>query len=126
MLKGGIIGFGNIAVNGHLPGWKEREGIRISAVMDVDASRQKECDRLLPDARFYNSVDEMLEREQFDFIDLATPPSTHAPILKKCLDKDIHVLCEKPLVLSTDDLKSVSRLAKQKDRVVFTVHNWLH
>lgn len=126
MLKGGIIGFGNVVINGHLPGWRGRKDAHISAVMDVDPSRKKECARLLPDAIFYNSVEEMLESEQFDFIDIATPPSTHAPLIKKCLEKNLHILCEKPLVLSSDDFESIAQLARQKDRVLFTVHNWRH
>lgn len=124
MLKGGIIGFGNVAVNGHLPGWEALKDIHISAVTDILPSRKKECTRLLPDARFYNSVEEMLNSEQLDFIDLATPPSTHALLIKKCLERDLHVLCEKPLVTSSDDLVSITQLAKEKDRVLFTVHNW--
>lgn len=124
MLKGGIIGFGNIVVNGHLPGWIAREDVQITAVMDISTSRKKESARLLPDARFYTSAEEMLDSEELDFIDLATPPSAHASLIKKCLNKNLHVLCEKPLVLSSDDFKLVEQLAKKKDRVLFTVHNW--
>lgn len=124
MLKGAIIGFGNVAVNGHLPGWMQRKDISISAVMDSDPARKKECARLLPDVRFYHSVDEMLGLEKLDFIDISTPPSTHAPLIKKCLKKNLHVLCEKPLVLSSSDLKPIAQLAKEKNKVLFTVHNW--
>ena len=35
MLKGAFIGFGNVAANGHLPGWRARDDARIVAATDV-------------------------------------------------------------------------------------------
>jgi predicted dehydrogenase len=38
----------------------------------------------------------------------------------------LHVLCEKPLVCKPERLSALARLAAAADRVLYTVHNWLH
>ena len=64
--------------------------------------------------------------ENLDFVDIATPPSTHAALATAALGRGLHVLCEKPLVTKPDDVAALSKLAKEKDRAVVTVHNWVH
>jgi len=44
----------------------------------------------------------------------------------RALERGLHVLCEKPLVVGPDDLVRVSQLAETTRRVVHTVHNWHH
>jgi hypothetical protein len=40
MLRGGIIGLGNVALHGHLPGWLSRGDVEIVAVSDTDPDRR--------------------------------------------------------------------------------------
>ena len=123
-LKGAIIGFGNIAVNGHLPGYSENNDTIITSVMDVMPQAAEKCREILPDASFYSDIDRLLQEEDIDFVDIATPPGTHAANIMKALEHGRHVLCEKPLVLSGLDYKKIASLRKEKACVVYTVHNW--
>ncbi len=126
MLTGGIIGFGNIAAEGHVPGYRYCRGARIVAAFDPDESRAKALEGSLPDARFFSDIDEFFEKNSFDFVDIATPPAFHAPYIIQALERGLHVLCEKPLVLDLDQLEAIRGLSRAKGRVVFTVHNWRH
>jgi predicted dehydrogenase len=67
-----------------------------------------------------------MARDDLDFVDICTPPSSHAGLIGRALERGLHVLCEKPLVCSLDDLLSLTRLAENADRVLHTVHNWHH
>ncbi len=125
-LRGAIIGFGNIAVNGHLPAYRERPDIEITAVMDALPATGEVCRRVLPQSTFYSDADALLASETVDFVDIATPPGTHAGLICRALENGAHVLCEKPLVTDDDDLQKVARLASEHRRTVFTVHNWRH
>ena len=125
-LRGAIIGLGNVAVHGHLPGWLARDDVEIVAVTDVYAPRQATLAGTLPRARWYASAEELLLRERLDFVDLCTPPATHAGLITRALEHGLHVLCEKPLVCSPGELSTVSRLAAAASRVLYTVHNWHH
>ena len=42
----------------------------------------------------------------------------------EALGRGWNVLCEKPLVLATWELDQIRNLAAEKERLVFTVHNW--
>jgi len=124
MLRGAMIGCGNVAVNGHLPGWLTRRDVEIVAVAETNPERQAEVAARLPKARWYDSVDALLAGETLDFVDICTPPATHAGLIRSALRRGLHVLCEKPLVCRMDDLEELTRVAEEADRALFTVHNW--
>ena len=126
MLKGALLGAGNVAVHGHLPGWKERSDIQIVAAADARSDRLEAVAAALPKARWYASAEELLDREQLDFVDICTPPTSHAALARAALQRSLHVLCEKPLVLSPEELRGLPALAADRERTLFTVHNWKH
>ena len=126
MLRGAIIGLGNVAVYGHLPGWLGRHDIEIVAGTDVRPGRRLELQCRVPRARWYDTAAELLARERLDFVDICTPPATHAGVIRSALGHGLHVLCEKPLVCSLEDLSALARLVADRHRVLYTVNNWLH
>jgi len=125
-VRGAILGVGNVAINGHLPGWRERRDIEIVAAADVREEGRAALAERLPDARWYDSVDALLAAEKLDFVDICTPPAFHASAIRPALEAGAHVLCEKPLVLSSTELASLGALARDRGLVLATVHNWRH
>lgn len=123
-LRGAIIGFGNVAVHGHVPAWKSDRHFSMLAVCDPDEAQLAVATELLPDVRRYASVDELLANERLDFVDVATPPATHAEIVHKAVAQQVHVLCEKPLTLSVEECNRIRSAASAAHVVVFTNHNW--
>ena len=125
MLRGAFFGFGNVAARGHLPGWLSRNDVTIVAATDAVAARRETFLGACPDARWYDSVDDLLSGEALDFVDVCTPPGSHASLIKRALDARLHVLCEKPLVTRVGDAQMIAAAAASAGRVVHTVHNWL-
>jgi predicted dehydrogenase len=125
VLKGAFIGFGNVAANGHLPGWRGRDDVSIVAATDAAASRKDAFLAACPDGRWHASVDDLLSGERLDFVDICAPPGGHAPLIERALRAGVHVLSEKPLVTRVDDAKRVAAAAARAGRVLHTVHNWL-
>ncbi len=123
-IRGAIVGFGNVAVEGHLPAWKADQRFSILAVCDPDESRLARAPALLPDAHPHASLDELLDQERLDFVDVATPPASHPAVVTAALARRLHVLCEKPLALHPDDCRRIRSAATAARAVVFTVHNW--
>jgi len=126
MLRGGIIGLGNVAVHGHVPGWLSRGDAAMVAVTDTDPARRAEAAARLPGSRWYDTVEQLMKDADLDFVDICTPPSSHASLIRSALERNMHVLCEKPLVGSMDDLRELAALAADADKVLHTVHNWHH
>ncbi len=126
MLRGALIGVGNVAVHGHLPGWLGYKGVELVAAADVSPRGRGTLESLLPQARWYDRAEELLQTEALDYVDICTPPATHAGLIRSALRLGLHVLCEKPLVLRPEDLLELAEVAEERDRVLYTVHNWNH
>ena len=126
MLRGAIIGLGNVAVHGHLPGWLRRRDVQIVAATDSRSEQRAQLAALAPDARWCPTADELLAEASLDFVDICTPPVSHAPLIRSALERGLHVLCEKPLVGSPDELTPLVELAAATGRALHTVHNWHH
>ena len=52
--------------------------------------------------------------EALDFVDICTPPSSHAPLIEAALTRGLHVLCEKPLVRAPEELARLAGLARRR------------
>jgi len=126
VLRGAFIGFGNVAEKGHLPGWELRKDVRIVAATDAVSARRDAFRAACPDARWYDGVDALLADQTLDFVDICTPPSSHATLVERALRAGLHVLCEKPLATRIVDAKRAAAAAARAGRIVHAVHNWLN
>ncbi|NRN27060.1 Gfo/Idh/MocA family protein [Photorhabdus heterorhabditis] len=96
-MKGAIIGFGKIAI-GHLEGYRRCDGLSVTSIVDVSPERRsiaEECFGLTA----YSTFEQLVQSQDLDFIDVCTPPDTHAIYSAQALDGGFHTLCEKPVFL---------------------------
>jgi predicted dehydrogenase len=126
VLRGSILGAGNVAIEGHLPGWLAREDVAIVAAADPRRAAREALAERLPNPRLYETAEDLLSRESLDFADICAPPAMHAGLIHAALEKGLHVLCEKPLVLAADELAPLRELALRGNRALAAVHNWRH
>jgi predicted dehydrogenase len=122
--QGAILGFGAIAEKGHWPSYAAATDCEIVAVMDPSEPRRGAAKALQPTLRTYATADEFFRIEKVDFVDICTPPASHAVLALQALKCGMHVLCEKPLVLSERDYVALQQEAKARQRTVYAVHNW--
>jgi predicted dehydrogenase len=126
MKRGALVGVGNVAVSAHLPGWQGRSGVTLAAAADSQPGGRGAFLNAFPQSRWYADAEELLEREEIEFVDLCTPPQSHAALIQKALERGLHVLCEKPLVLSPSEFAPLASLSRDTQRALVTVHNWKH
>ncbi|MGH7806228.1 MAG: Gfo/Idh/MocA family protein, partial [Candidatus Binatia bacterium] len=122
-LRGAIIGYGNVAAEAHLPGFRGAKGFALAAVVDPSEERRAAAAAALPEARVVADL-AGLEGVRLDFVDVATPPAFHAENVIAALERGWHVLCEKPLAIDTAAAVEVADAARRTGKTVFTVHNW--
>lgn len=104
----GILGCGMMGKE-HIRNIQLIDGATVSAVADPDAAMQAENRAHAPDARFCNTLDELLSIDDFDALMIASPNYQHADQLLHILDNTtLPILVEKPLCTHLDD---VQRLA---------------
>jgi len=106
-LKVGVVGLG-WAAGAHIEGFKLAEGATVTAVCsrrDLDPAAL-ETQFGLP-LEVYHDYDAMLTEAGLDIIDICTPQHLHPQQTIAAARAGKHVLIEKPLATSFDDLKSM-------------------
>jgi predicted dehydrogenase len=126
MLRGAISGFGEVAAQAHLAGWRTRPDVNIVAIHDPVSERRHHAMRVIPNIRVYDDLELMLDGERLDFVDIASPPAYHAATARMVLAAGAHVLVEKPLCLTVDEFEALRAAASSRGRVLMCVHNWKH
>ena len=128
MLRGALIGLGNIAIRGHLPAFLKDEVLqskmKIVAAMDIVASGENSVKEHLPEARFYDDLQSLLRNEQLDFVDICSPPHTHADCIHACASKGHHILCEKPLTESYTTSTGTAGVVRSSNVVFVPCHQY--
>lgn len=99
-------------------------GNHISAILNAGQSVCALCDILpertqkmiekyaLENVSVYTDYQTLLDNEKPDAVHICTPHYLHAPITIAALDKNIHVMCEKPLCISSKQLSELRSAVK--------------
>jgi predicted dehydrogenase len=124
VLRGAIIGFGEVAQHGHWPAYANSSKAKIVAVVDRTEQRRKAARELLPGVATFATMAELAAGAEIDFVDICTPPALHGEPMLDALARGWNVLCEKPLLLDLVELEKARSLAKKAGRAIVPVHNW--
>ncbi len=118
-MKMGIIGFGGMG-SYHFANIRDRiDGLDVKGVYDLLPERRKfaEENGLIA----YPSREALLADPEIELVLVATPNNFHKPISIAALEAGKNVVCEKPVMLNTGELREVLAAAKRAGKV-FTVH----
>jgi predicted dehydrogenase len=107
----------------HLEAVRRLGFVEVAAI----AGRRIDAARSMADAfhveRVESHYDRILDDPEIQAIHICTPNSLHAPIAKAALAAGKHVLCEKPLAMSTKEAQEIETLAVAKRLRNCTCHN---
>lgn len=121
-LRVALVGCGEISGN-HIGGILSADG-EICALCDLIAERAvKKAETFeLGDVPVYTDYQEMLEQVRPDVVHICTPHDLHAPMAIAALNRDIHVLCEKPLCISIEQLHALREAEKESRATLGVCH----
>ena len=77
--------------------WQRIPEVEIVAFSNRDPVKAAEVTRKFGLARVYPDYREMFDCEQPDFVDVITPPPSHAAICAEAARRGIQIICQKPL-----------------------------
>lgn len=115
ILKLGIIGYGRIA-NRFIKESKYVSGVNVEGVYGPNSASLKGFAEKHELAFIENDLETFLDKLEAVYI--ASPHLTHYEYIKKSLKKGRHVLCEKPMVLSSKQAEEVYALANENGCVL--------
>ncbi len=123
-IRAAVVGYGGAFDMGkaHLRDMRE-SGMTPAAVVEIDPARLATAKKDFPGIATYSSVPEMLRSPQVDIVTIITPHNTHAKIALQCLRAGKHVVCEKPLALTTAECDSMIAEARKAGVMLSTYHN---
>lgn len=113
----GLIGAGGIAQS-YVQAFAQTDLGRIVAVADTRSEAAKALAEGLGCASFFKSHAALAEKAKVDAVIVCTPPSTHAEICLRFLERGVHVLCEKPLCPDSASARSMVRSAEQAGAIL--------
>ena len=106
----GVVGCGAISADYRLPALREIAEVDITALVDADGERARRTAEQFVVDDHYDDYRELFGR--VDAAIVATPNVTHCPISCDLMAHGIHVLCEKPMAITTDEC---ARMMKARD-----------
>ena len=112
MLRAGFIGFGRMGIT-HFSILNTHPAVMITSVCDQSKASLRIVEKYL-DIEIYDDYREMIDRSNLDFVVISTPADSHSEIIRYAYDKDIHMFCEKPFVLNTDEGNKIINSLKNK------------
>lgn len=123
-IKVGVVGYGGAFNMGkkHLTELQQ-QGMVPVAVAEMDAERLEVAKVDFPGIGTFASLEEMLDGSDVDLIVLITPHNTHAQLALQALKAGRHVVCEKPLAITTEECDEMIAAAQASGVMLSTYHN---
>lgn len=120
MLKMGIIGFGGMA-SYHAKQLKDYDRIEIKGIFDVDPKRMDYANKC--GYPVYPSKEGMLQDQDLDVILVSTTNEVHKELCIEAMRAGKHVICEKPVTLSSEELAEIMKVEKETGKLFTINHN---
>jgi predicted dehydrogenase len=84
------------------------------------------AETLATDFKIANAYDDflkLLEHDEIDAVDICTPNRVHTPAVIAALNAGKHVLCEKPLAVTTEEVKQMAEAAEKSGKLLMTAQH---
>lgn len=121
----GVIGYGGAFNMGraHLSSMLKNSAMEAAAVCEIDASRRAVAEEDFPGIGTYARVGDMLRHADLDLVSIITPHDTHAKLAVQVLEAKVGVVVEKPLAISSKEVKEMLAAARRRKVMLSTFHN---
>jgi predicted dehydrogenase len=112
----GVVGMGIGQM--HIANYLTTPNCRLAALCDADAGRVAEVARERGVEPTFTDADEMFRSGEIDAVSICTPNAYHAPMSIAALEAGLHVLCEKPMAMSTAEAQRMIDAADKAGKVL--------
>ena len=104
----------------------ESADVEVAAVCDFNLSTLARTKRRYPTVELKQDFQQILSDSSIHAVVIATPASTHYPFAHQALRAGKHVLVEKPLATSTQQVLELMELAEKHDRTLMVDHTFIY
>jgi scyllo-inositol 2-dehydrogenase (NADP+) len=118
-IRTGVVGFGLAGRVFHAPFVQAVPALELVAIVQRTGDSAKEA---YPQAVQMRSYDELLASD-VELVVLGTPTPVHFAMTKQALEAGKHVVCDKPMTLTSAQAEEVEALAAKEGVLLFPFHN---
>jgi len=97
----------------------------VRVVVDLSRDRRDYVEQLYPGIRVTDDADLVFKSDEIDAVVIASPAATHFDLGVKALQAGKHILVEKPLARTLDEVDEIETWSKRNHLVVMTGHTFL-
>lgn len=108
-----IVGAGDMGTK-HAFCW-QNAGARIAAVVDVDEARAEKLARVFELDTWYTNYQPAVSLPEVNVVSVCVPTCSHAEIAVYAASQGKHILCEKPIALTTAQADTMINAARQNN-----------
>ena len=112
-IRWGVLSTANIGVAKVLPAMQRGALCDVTAIASRDLAKAQATAKQLGIPKAYGSYEELLADPEIDAIYNPLPNHLHVPWSIKAIEAGKHVLCEKPIALTTAEAQTLADAAKQ-------------
>ncbi len=118
----GLLAYGAIG-HEHNQAVQATPGLTLTAVCDTNPERIEVARELAPDVEAFTDAEEMLDSGLVDLVVVSTPPNSHHDWAMKALERDLHVVLEKPMALTAEECDAALAYAAEKGKTLVVYQN---
>lgn len=107
-----------------ISGWQEIKNAVCLGVYDKDPGRSSLVAKKFSIPHVYPSAQSLLNDKKLDFIDIITPPETHAFYTRAAAERGLDVVCQKPMAATLSDAIDMVEVCKKNDVRLFINENF--
>jgi predicted dehydrogenase len=121
----GVVGYGYWGPN-LVRNFVSNSSARVVSISDLDPEKLAASRRLYPSVATTDRYEDLLEDSSIDAIAIATPVRTHYELALAALKAGKHVMVEKPLAPSTDQVRRLIDEADRRGLTLMVDHTFLY
>jgi len=122
-LRVGVVGAGAIAQVAHLPVLRKLQGVEVAAICDNDLGKAQALASRFEVKDTFDDIEEVLRYGRADAVAICTPNHLHEIHAVSALAAGCHVLCERPLALSSAGVERVLQASERYGKRVMVGMN---
>ncbi len=112
-IKWGVLGTAKIACEKVIPAMKKSKFSEVYAIASRTEVKAEQCQKKRNIPFAYTSYEALLKNKDIQAVYIPLPNHLHVEWTIKALKAGKHVLCEKPIALSVNDLKKIRKTANE-------------
>ena len=121
----GLIGCGGIS-NPHVRGYLEiPDQAKVTAVADVAEANARTRAEQVGGAKIFSDYHDLIADGGVDAVDICLPHHLHADAIITAAEAGKHILCEKPLCITTEEAEKISKVVQDNGVTLMCAHNQL-